>query len=104
MNPPLPEFDKLLKALCITSHESYLPTLPESWVTLSKPGAKRLGDSNAGGGEGQAKKKTKAVTNPDVDPGLKKSFKESGLKNINVCLKVGQDAGVALNLVGKKLA
>ena len=97
-NPPLPKFDKLLKALRIKNHESYLPTLPKSWVTLAKPGAKRLGKGNAGGGEGVAKKKTKVVTNPDVNPGLKRRFKESGHKNINVCLKVGQDAGVALIL------
>ena len=45
-----------------------------------------------------AAKKVKVVTNPDVDAGLKRRFKESGHKNINVCLKVGQDAGVTLDL------
>ena len=44
------------------------------------------------------RKKTTVVTNPDVDPGLKKCFTESGHKNINVCLKVGQDVRVALIL------
>jgi len=96
-NPLLPEFNKLLKALHIKNHESYLPTLPKTWVTLAKPGSKRQEEGNGGGGEGAAKK-VKVVTNPDVGAGLKRRFKESGHKNINVCLKVGQDAGVALNL------
>jgi len=80
-NPPLPEFDKLLKALRIKNHESYLSTLPETWVTLAKPGAKRQGEGNRGGGEGAAKK-AKVVTNPGVDAGLKRRFKDSGHKNM----------------------
>ena len=60
-NLPLPAFNKLLKALHIKTHESYLPTSPGSWVTFSKLGTKNgsSGEGSGGGGGEASRKKRK---------------------------------------------
>jgi len=98
VDPPLPEFAKLLKALRIKNHDAFLPTLPETWVQVQKRAKPSGIDSSAGGTGKPLKKKAKTITNPDVDTGLQARYKASGHKNVNQCLKVGQDAGVALIL------
>jgi len=83
--------------------------MPELWVKVGKNEGKREGPAAAGGAGGTsepAQKKAKTVKNPHVDPTLKERFKKSPHKNMMVCLQVGQDAGVDLDLptIGRKEA
>jgi hypothetical protein len=105
--PPLPEFGRLIKSLRIKNVDGVLPNMPEQWVKVSKGGSKREAAEGGGGGSGEPQqKKSKTVKNPQVDVTLKDRFKESGHKNMMVCLKVGQDSGAVLDLptIGRKEA
>lgn len=107
--PPLPEFGRLIKSLRIKNVDGVLPNMPEQWVKVGKGGAKREAagvDGGVGGSGEPQQKKAKVVKNPHADATLKERFKNSGHKTMILCLKVGQDAGAAMDLptIGRKEA